>query len=146
MAKTPEQMLAVIVDAVQPHCDEVIETAIMCSRPGALGSTLLNAVSTADVFSSSGNGLPPTTIVAVGPTTIVVFEYKPKGFKVKVKDGSEVARLDRRTTTVEVGDGGMMTSQFALVGADAAYAFEVTTVRGAREAFDQFIEVLQRPV
>jgi hypothetical protein len=142
MAKSPQEQLAMIMAAAQPHCDEPLETAMICSRPGAMGAAMLSAIGTED-YSARGNDMPPTTILAVGPSTVYAFKYKPKGFKVKLKGGSEVARWPRDQLTVEVGEPGKVTSQFALVTQEGAtYPFEVTTVMSGKETYELFLATL----
>lgn len=144
MAKSPSQQLAMIVDGVQPHCDEPLESAMICSRPGAMGTTLLGAISGVDGF-VRGNGMPPTVIVAVGPSSVYVFRYKPRGFKITVKDGSEVARWPRDQMRVEASEPGAMTSQFSITTADGnEFPFEVTTAMGAKDAYELFLAALTR--
>jgi hypothetical protein len=87
--------------------------------------------------------MPPITILAVGASTVYAFKYKPKGFKVKLKSGSEAARWRRDQLRVEVGKDGTVTSQFALVTPEGAtYPFEVTTAMGGKEAYELFLSKL----
>ena len=143
MAKSPQEQLAMIMAGAQPHCDEPLETAMVCSRPGAMGRALLSAIGTED-YSARGNDMPPITLLAVGPSTVYAFKYKPKGFKVKLKSGSEVARWPRDQLSVEVGEPGKVTSQFALVTQEGAtYPFEVTTAMGGKEGYELFLAILR---
>ena len=145
MAKTPEQMIAMMVDGAQPHCDEPLESAMICSHAGSMASVLTSK------FLPTGGGIPRTSdlpnpvLVAVGPTTVYAFKYKPKGFKIKLKSGSEVARWPRTSIEVDTGKTGSVT-QFALVTDQGdVYALEVTTALGGAEAYELFIKSLRTP-
>lgn len=145
MAKSPEQMIAMMVDGAQPHCDEPLESAMICSHAGSMSSALTSR------FLPAGGGLPRTSelpnpvLVAVGPTTVYAFKYKPRGFKVKLKSGSEVARWPRSTIDVERTTSGAV-SQFALVTDQGeVYALEVTTALGGTGAYELFIRALETP-
>ncbi len=145
MAKSPEQMIAMMVDGAQPHCDEPLQSAMICSHAGSMASVLTSR------FLPAGGGLPRTSelpnpvLIAVGPSTIYAFKYKPKGFKVKLKSGSEVARWPRSSIDVEVGKAGAV-SQFALVTDQGeVYTLEVTTALGGAGAYDLFIKALHPP-
>ena len=80
---TPEQKKAMMVDGAQPHCDEPIEAAMICSHPGSTSGALLGAVSGLPVGQPKTSSLPNPVLIAVGPTTVYAFKYKPRGFKVK---------------------------------------------------------------
>jgi hypothetical protein len=145
MAKSPEQMIAMMVDGAQPHCDEPLQSAMICSHAGSMASGLIGK------FVPGGGGMPRTSelpnpvLIAVGPTTVYAFKYKPKGFKVKVKSGSEVARWSRDSINVERGTDGKV-SKFALVTSDGdVYALEVTTALGGTGAYNLFIDSLAPP-
>jgi hypothetical protein len=145
MAKSPEQMIAMMVDGAQPHCDEPLQSAMICSHAGSLASVITSR------FFPSGGGiartseLPNPVLIAVGPTTIYAFKYKPKGFKVKLKSGSEVARWSRNAVEVQSVKTGAV-SQFALVtDGGEVYALEVTTALGGAGAFDLFMKSLAPP-
>ena len=145
MAKSPVQMIAMMVDGAQPHCDEPLRSAMICSHAGSMTSALTSR------FVPAGGGLPRTSelpnpvLIAVGPTTVYAFRYKPRGFKVKLKSGSEVARWPRNTIEVERTKSGAI-SQFALVTEQGeVYALEVTTALGGTGAYELFIESLETP-
>ena len=69
MAKSPVQMIAMMVDGAQPHCDEPLRSAMICSHAGSMTSALTSR------FVPAGGGLPRTSelpnpvLIAVGPTT-----------------------------------------------------------------------------
>jgi len=146
MAKSPEQMIAMMVDGAQPHCDEPLDSAMICSHAGSMASAL-----TSRFLPGGGGGIPRTSelpnpvLIAVGPTTVYAFKYKPRGFKVKVKSGSEVARWSRDSVDVQRGPDGKV-SKFALITADGGvYELEVTTALGGTGAYNLFIDALTTP-
>lgn len=147
MAKSPEQQIQMMVDGAQPHCDEPLVSAMICSHAGSMASALTNAISRIGPGAPRTSELPNPVLIAVGPTTIYAFKYKPRGFKVKVKRGSEVARWPRSSIRVEAGERGTISSQFALVTERGeVYALEVTTALGGADAFELFMRSLQAPV
>ncbi|MGI9645130.1 MAG: hypothetical protein ACR2O6_07465 [Ilumatobacteraceae bacterium] len=142
MGKSPQEMIAMMVDGAQPHCDEPLDSAMICSHAGSMTSALTSQ------FLPGGGGLPKTSelpnpvLIAVGPTTVYAFKYKPRGFKVKLKKGSEVARWSRSSIDVERTKDGKI-SQFALVTDQGEiYALEVTTALGGTGAYELFMQSL----
>lgn len=146
MGKSPEEKIQMMVDGAQPHCDEPLTSAMICSHSGMTSGVLLQYVSPF-LGANYTSELPQPVLIAVGPTTIYAFKYKPKGFKVKLKKGSEVARWPRATTKVEAEEPGKLTGQFALItGDERMYALEVTTAMGGADAYRLFIDALRAPV
>ena len=146
MAKSPEQQIQMMVDGAQPHCDEPLVSAMICGHAGSLAAGLASAITRVGPGATKTSDLPNPVLIAVGPTTIYAFKYKPRGFKVKVKSGSEVARWPRSSTRIETGDRGKLTSQFALITEPGdVYALEVTTALGGTDAFELFLRSLQTP-
>lgn len=146
MAKSPEQKIQMMVDGAQPHCDEPLVSAMLCSHAGSLTAGLTSAITRVGPGGTKTSDLPNPVLIAVGPTTIYAFKYTPRGFKVKVKSGSEVARWPRSSIQIESGDRGKLASQFALIteGGDV-YALEVTTALGGADAYELFLRSLQTP-
>jgi len=146
MAKTPEQMMAMMVDGAQPHCDEPLRAAMVCSHAGSMSAALVSSISRFGGGLTRTSRLPNPVLIAVGPETVYAFKYKPKGFKVKLKSGSEVARWPRRNTEIEVDAPGKITTQFALVtGPDEVHPLEATTAMGGAGAFQLFVDSLSAP-
>lgn len=145
MAKSPEQMIEMMVEGAQPHCDEPLSAAMVCSHAGSMSTALMSAVTTHFPSLRRGASLPNPALIAVGPTTVYAFKYKPRGFKVKLKKGSEVARWPRSDVHVEVGEAGRVTTPFALVAGDEVHELEVTTAMGGAGAFDLFVAALRAP-
>lgn len=146
MAKSPEQQIQMMVEGAQPHCDEPLVSAMVCSHAGSMASALTSAVTRFGPGLPKTSELPNPVLIAVGRNTVYAFKYKPRGFKVKVKSGSEVARWPLDSIRVETGERGKITSQFALVTDQGDfYALEVTTALGGAGAFDLFVASLQTP-
>lgn len=146
MAKSPEQQIALMVDAAQPHCDEPIESAIICGHAGSMSQLLASKFLGAGGGSRRTSELPNLVLLAIGPATIFAFKYTPKGFKIKLKKGAEVARWPRASVEVQTGAIGMVVSDFSMITSEGAvYDLEVTTALGGSAAFEHFINALQAP-
>ncbi len=146
MGKSPEEKIQMMVDGAQPHCDEPLTSAMVCSHAGSMSRALTSIVSSWAGGLTKTSELPNPVLIAVGPTTVYAFKYKPRGFKVKLKKGSEVARWPRSTMKVEVGEPGTVTTQFALLAdGQYTYALEATTAMGGAEPFGMFIDALRAP-
>lgn len=80
------------IGVLEPKVPAPIRAIGMLSRPGAMTGALLSQVSGAAslAFGSSGKkkagGLPMNVVLAATDDEIYVFEYKPKGRSIKVKD------------------------------------------------------------
>ena len=145
MTKSPEQQIALMVDAAQPHCDEPLISAMICGHAGSMASLLSSKFLGVGGGTTRTSELPQPVIIAVGPTTIYAFKYKPRGFKIKIKPGWEVARWPRSSVDVVPGPTGAV-SKFTLVTEQGdIYALEVTTAMGGAGAYDIFIASLQAP-
>jgi hypothetical protein len=142
MGKSPEQKIAMMVDGAQPHCDEPLVSAMICSHAGSMGAVLMSYVTSVGGGLTRTSELPNPVLIAVGTDTVYAFKYKPKGFKIKLKNGSEVARWARADIEVEA-DEPKKVSQFAIIAGDSVYTLEVTTMLGGREAYELFIAALR---
>lgn len=143
MGKSPEQKIAMMVDGAQPHCDEPLESAMICTHPGSTAGALISAFSSLPAGGPTRTSeLPNPVLIAVGPNTIYAFKYTPKGFKVKVKKGAEVARWPRSEMRVEAGEPGKIAVFALITSADDVYTLEVVTAMGGREAYQLFIDAL----
>jgi hypothetical protein len=143
MAKSPEETMAIMVAAVQPHCDEPVRAAMICSHAGSMSAALTQhlGASSGRVYTSE---LPNPLMLGVGDQSVYAFAYKPKGFKIKLKKGSEEARWPRQGLRVEADDPGGAVSQFAIVTADGnAYALEATTAMGGDVVLARFLDLLR---
>jgi hypothetical protein len=143
MAKSPEQLIAMMVDAAQPHRDEPLQSAVICSHAGSMKNLFAGTLSGFGDGPTRTSELPSLLIIAVGQDTVYAFKYTPRGFK--IKKGSEAARWRRDAIHVERGSSGGV-SDFAIVtDSGDIYALEVTTALGGAEAFNMFIATLPPP-
>ena len=137
--KTKKQM-AKMVDALQPHCDETILSAMTCSHAGSMRSLLISKL----LGGAGGTGksfkLPNPVFIAVGPKTIYAFDYRPRGFNYKIK--KEVARWSRDEVTIESENTGAMANFSLTTNSGERYDLEIPTMMGAREIVDAFFETL----
>lgn len=133
--KTKKQM-AKMVDALQPHCDEEIVAAMTCSHAGSMSSGLA-----AKFLGGIGAGvktsdLPNPVFIAVGPETIYAFDYRPRGFKFKIK--KEVARWPKKDVSIKIEKTGMMTRFVLNVDQGESYPLEIATMMGGKELVEVF--------
>jgi len=135
-----KKQMAIMVDAVQPSCDEKIIAAMTCSHAGSMGSLLVSKFLSGGGGLSKTSKLPNPVFIAVGESTVYAFKYVPRGFKFKIK--KEVARWpkDEITVTSEMSRG-MATFVIATNSGDN-YPLEVTTVMGAKELVEFFLDAL----
>jgi len=84
--------------------------------------------------------LPNPVFIAVGDTTVYAFDYRPRGFKFKIK--KEVARWPRGDLDVAVEETSRMCYFTMTTGSGDIYAMEVTTVMGAKDVVDLFLAAL----
>jgi|GEM_PF-1873648 len=138
-----KKQMAKMVDAVQPHCDEPIVAAMTCSHAGSMSSVLvsklIDGVGGVGVISKSSN-LPNPVFIAVGAKTIYAFDYKPRGFKFKIK--KEVARWPRHEVSVKFQETKMMITFVLITGSGESYPFEVPIMMGGKELVHFFLEAL----
>ena len=135
-----EKKMAKMVDAVQPFCDEPIVTAMTCSHAGSMSSLLASKLMGDGGGIAKTSSLPNPVFIAVGTNTVYAFDYKPRGFKFKIK--KEVARWPRSGLSVAVEKTGSMTA-FSLNTAEGeSYALEVATMMGGKVLVDAFLASL----
>jgi hypothetical protein len=135
-----EKQMAKMVDAVQPHCDEPIVAAMTCSHAGSMGSVLASKLAGGMEVISKTSNLPNPVFIAVGAGTIYAFDYRPRGFKFKIK--KEVARWPRAEMSVAVEESGKMCYFTMTTSSDESYAMEVPTMMGGKEVVDLFLKAL----
>jgi hypothetical protein len=137
--KSKKQM-AKMVDAVQPYCDEPIVAAMTCSHAGSMSMVLVSKlIDGAGVISKSFN-LPNPVFIAVGAKTIYAFDYKPRGFKFKIK--KEAARWSRNEISVRFKETKMMITFILTTGSGESYPFEVPIMMGGKELVQFFLEAM----
>jgi len=137
--KTDAQMNKMI-EAVQPHCDETITAAMTCSQAGSMRSTFLTRI-----FGVFGGGiahgeLPNPVFIAVGSEHVYAFDYRPRGFKFKIK--KEAARWPRRELTVDADQGTAMCRFTLETGSGERHHLEVTTLMGGEKLVRRFLDAL----
>jgi hypothetical protein len=135
-----QKQMARMVDAVQPHCDEPITAAMTCSHAGSMSSLLFSKLTGGLSGTARTSELPNPVFIAVGSDTVYAFNYRPRGFKFKIK--KEVARWPRRDLTVAVEYTERMCYFTMSTPTDEVYAMEVTTVMGAKDVVDLFVATL----
>jgi hypothetical protein len=140
MDEKTEKQMAKMVDALQPHCDEEITAAMTCSHAGSMSSGLVSKFLGGMGGMSRTSDLPNPVFIAVGSESVYAFEYKPKGFKFKIK--KEVARWPKDELNVEVKKTGMMASFVLSTDSGESYPLEVPTMMGGKELVDVFLNAL----
>ena len=140
MTDKAQKQLATMVDAVQPYCAEKIVVAMTCSHAGSMGSALASSLLGGIGGGGKSCSLPNPVFIAVGQDSIYAFDYKPKGFKFKIK--REVARWRRDEVTVEAEPTGTM-AEFVLTSSSGeAFPLEIPTFMGGRDLADTFLAAL----
>ena len=85
--------------------------------------------------------LPNPVMLAVGSDSIYAFDYKPRGFKFKIK--KEVARWPRVDLDVAIEETERMAYFTMSTPSGETYPMEVATVMGAKEVVDLFLTALR---
>lgn len=138
-AKSSKQM-AKMVDAVQPYCDEQIVAAMTCSHAGSMKSTLVSKFLDGAGAPSRTTDLPNPVFIAVGSNTIYAFNYKPRGFKFKIK--KEAARWPKDKVKVTVDQTGMMCYFDLTLSSGESHPLEIPTMLGGKELVHMFLDSL----
>lgn len=137
-----QKQMQKMVEAVQPHCTELITAAMTCSHAGSMSSALLSKVAGGMFGVSRTSELPNPVFIAIGGSNVYAFDYRPRGFKFKIK--KEVARWPRKDLQVAVEETARMAYFTMTTGTGDTYAMEVATVMGAKEVVDLFLNELGR--
>jgi hypothetical protein len=140
MDSKQEKKMAKMVDAVQPHCDEPIVAAMTCSHAGSMSSTLISKFTGGIGAMAKSSDLPNPVFIAVGANTIYAFDYKPRGFKFKIK--KEVARWPRNEVSVTSDKSAGMCQFVITTSSGESYPLEVPTMMGGKELVDMFLQAL----
>jgi hypothetical protein len=135
-----EKQMAKMVDAVQPHCDEQITAAMTCNHAGSMSATLLSKLMFGAGAPSGYSRLPNPVFIAVGANTIYAFDYKPSGFKFKIK--KEVARWPRNEVKVTAEETGAMCYFVLTTGSGESYPMEIPILLGGKEVVRLFLDAL----
>ena len=140
MDEKNKKQMAKMVDALQPHCDEQIVTAMTCSLAGSMGSLLISRLLGGSGGSVQSVKLPNPVFIAVGSESIYAFDFAPRGFNYKIR--KEVARWPRDEVRMESKNTGAMATFTLTTGSGESYSFEIPTMMGGRELVDMFLEAL----
>ncbi len=140
MSTKTEKQMAKMVDAVQPLCDEQIAAAMTCSHAGSMSATLASKLMGGIGVITKSFNLPNPVFIAVGTNNIYAFDYKPRGFKFKIK--KEVARWPRNEVKVTAEETSMMCYFVLTISSRESYPMEVTTMMGGKELVHLFLDAL----
>ncbi len=140
MSKKSEKQMAIMVDAVQPHCEEKIIAAITCSHAGSMRSLLVSKLLGQGGGGGKTSNLPNPVFIAVGDESIFAYKYAPRGFKFKIKQ--EVARWDKDDVDVEYEFSGGMATFVLATKSGENYALEFPIVMGGQELAEMFFSIL----
>jgi hypothetical protein len=135
-----EKQMAKMVDAVQPHCDEQIVAAMTCSHAGSMSTTLLSKLMGGSIAPTKSSKLPNPVFIAVGIKTIYAFDYRPRGFKFKIK--KEAARWPKDEVSVSVEETSMMCYFVMKTSSGEIYPMEVPTLMGGRDLVKLFLDAM----
>jgi hypothetical protein len=142
MDSKQEKQMAKMVDAVQPHCEEQIVAAMTCSHAGSISTTLLSKLMGGAIAPTKSSNLPNPVFIAVGVKTIFAFDYKPRGFKFKIK--KEAARWPKDEVSVSVEETSMMCYFVMTTSSGEIYPMEVPTLMGGRDLVNLFLDAMGR--
>ena len=117
-----------LVEAAQPHCDELIEAAMTCSHAGSMTSALLSKVAGGMLGVSRMSGLPNPVFIAVGHSKDYAFDDMPRGLEFKIE--KEATRWPRADLTVAGDETDRMAFFTMTTGFGDLYAMEIPTVIG----------------
>ena len=122
-------------DTLQKDVPEPIVAVAMLSRSGQTVTDALYFASPAASLlkgrsdKAKAGGLPPRSAVALTPTSIHLFAYKPKGFGIKVKGAPTVwPRAEVRITPTGPGNRDGVTVE--LLGSGEVLQLENTSLMG----------------
>lgn len=134
--------MKIMTDAVQPYCDEDIIAAMTCSHSGSTGRTLISKIFFGGFGASWGtSSLPNPVFLAVGKENIYAFDYKPRGFKFKIK--KEAARWSRKDVIVEAETEGKMYSFTISTPNGEKFPLEIPVYMGGKEIARFFLDSIR---
>lgn len=140
MASKLEEQMEKMVASVQPHCDEEIFAAMTCSHAGSMSAVLKSKLLGGIGLDNRSSELPNPVFIAVGVNTIYAFQYKPRGFKFKIK--KEAARWPINEVKVTVEENNMMSYFNLSLISGENYPMEVPIMMGGRELVHLFLKAL----
>jgi len=142
MTARDEKYRAKYLAAVQPHVEGGARAVGMFSRPGSMGAALMSQASglAGTLARRSGRkkagGLPMNVIVAVTDDSVYVFDYKPKGTGIKIKD--TVAVWDRDSVRVSATEEGTLADRLVIqLGDGEAIQLDSNKMPGFKSEFNE---------
>ena len=141
MSERTEKYRAKYVETLQPHVASPIRAVGVFSRPGSLAMAGMMQISPASAMAMEdrSSGLPRNVVMAVTDDAVHVFDFKPKGFNIKVK--KEVAVWPRAGIVVTKGEGGILATRVAFDWADGGHV-ELDSNIGGGDMNDPLIALL----
>jgi hypothetical protein len=128
--------------AVDGHVEGEARAVGMFSRPGSMGAALMSQGSAlaSTIARLSGKkksgGLPMNVIVAATNDSVYVFDYKPKGTGIKIKD--TVAVWDRSAVRVTATEEGTLADRLVIeLGDGEAIQLDANKMPGFRSEFNE---------
>lgn len=142
MTARDEKYRAKYLAAVEPHVEGEARAVGMFSRPGSMGAAVLSQASglAATFALRSGRrkagGLPMNVIVAATDDSVYVFDYKPKGTSIKIKD--TVAVWDRGSVRVTPSAEGTLADRLVVqLGEGEAIELDSNKMPGFTSEFNE---------
>jgi hypothetical protein len=140
MARDVDKDMALMVDAVQPHCDEPLSAALTCSHAGSMEAVVGRVISGFPTGLARTSDLPNPVFIAVGTDTVYALDYRPRGRKFKIK--GEVARWPRKGMQVQSETTKRMCYFTIMTAEGDVYEMEAAIFMGAQPLVDRFIAAL----
>lgn len=149
-AKKVEKYQRQWCDSVQPKVSEPVLAVGIFNRRGSWGAAGLQYLSGAAATLQFGRarrrapGLPDKFLLAVTPTKVHAFGFRPAGTKIKVKD--EHAAWDRGALNVDAGEG-KITNRLVLQPTDGGEdaRVEVESSKWGGDANQPVVRLLRDP-
>jgi hypothetical protein len=142
MTARDEKYRSKYLATVQPHVEGEARAVGMFSRPGSMGAALLSQgsalASTLALRSGKkkAGGLPMNVIVAATDDSVYVFDYKPKGTGIKIKD--TVAVWDRGSVRVAPAEEGTLADRLVIqLGDGEAIQLDSNKMPGFKSEFNE---------
>ncbi len=120
-------------EAVQAACDQPVEAIAVLTRPGAIGNVLTSQFSGLLYLlkersaKKKGGGLPRNVIAALTPTSVELFDYRPRGTGIKLR--AKVATWARAGLRIEADTPGPMSQRLHVTLPDGT-TLDVDSARG----------------
>lgn len=135
-----EKQMAIMVNAVQPYCEEKIMAAMTCSHAGSMSSLLMSKLLGGAGAGGRTSDLPNPVFIAVGDKTVYAFAYQPRGFKFKI--GKEAARWLKDEVKIIYEQASTMCYFSLNTSSGESYALEIPTMMGGKELVQIFLDAL----